>query len=102
MSLVPPDPPVDLFWSVTVYDVDTRALILNDQQIADRSSRMPLKKNDDGSVDIFCAPQAPAGFEQNWTPTVPGRNWFAYFRLYEPRQAYFDRAWPLPDFEPLA
>lgn len=99
---VPPDPPVGLFWSVTVYDVDTRALILNDAKIADRSSRMPLKTNADGSVDIFCGPRAPAGFEQNWIPTVAGRNWFAYFRLYEPQQPYFDRTWPLPDFEPVA
>jgi hypothetical protein len=71
---VPPDPPVRLFWSVTVYDVDTRALILNEQKIADRSSRMDLRMNDDGSVDIHCGPNAPVGFERNWVPTVPGRN----------------------------
>jgi hypothetical protein len=58
---VPPNPPITLFWSVTVYDVDTRALILNDQKIEDRSSRMDLRKNDDGSVDIYCGPKAPAG-----------------------------------------
>jgi hypothetical protein len=96
---VPPNPPVKLFWSVTVYDVDTRALILNEQKIADRSSRMDLRKNDDGSVDIHCGPTAPAGFEKNWIPTVPGKNWFAFFRFYEPTEAYFDRSWPLPDFE---
>jgi hypothetical protein len=96
---VPPDPPIKLFWSVTVYDVDTRALILNDQKIADRSSRMDLRRNDDGSVDIYCGPKAPPGFEKNWIPTVSGKNWFAYFRLYEPTQPYFDRSWPLPDFE---
>jgi hypothetical protein len=96
---VPPDPPIKLFWSVTVYDVATRALILNEQQVADRSSRMDLRENEDGSVDIYCGPQAPAGFEQNWIPTVPGKNWFAYFRLYQPTEAYFDRSWPLPDFE---
>jgi hypothetical protein len=56
-----------------VYDADTRALILNDQKIADRSSRMDLRKNDDGCVDIYCGPKAPAGFEQNWIPTVPGK-----------------------------
>src|SRR5678815_2117865 len=60
---VPPNPPIKLFWSVTVYDADTRALILNEQKIADRSSRMDLRKNDDGSVDIHCGPKAPAGFE---------------------------------------
>jgi len=96
---VPPNPPIKLFWSVTIYDVDTRALILNDQKIADRSSRMDLRRNADGSVDIYCGPKAPAGFEKNWIPTVPGKNWFAYFRLYQPTEAYFDRSWPLPDFQ---
>lgn len=95
---VPPNPPIKLFWSVTLYDVDTRALILNQQKIADRSSRMELRKNADGSVDIHCGPKAPAGFEMNWIPTVPGKNWFAYFRFYQPTEAYFDRSWPLPDF----
>jgi hypothetical protein len=98
---VPPGPPIKLFWSVTLYDVDTRALILNEQKIADRSSRMDLRKNEDGSIDIHCGPKAPAGFEQNWIPTVPGRSWFAYFRFYQPTEAYFDRSWPLPDFERL-
>jgi hypothetical protein len=98
---VPPDPPIKLFWSVTLYDVASRALIRNEQKIADRSSRMDLRKNDDGSIDIYCGPKAPVGFEQNWIPTMPGRNWFAYFRFYQPTEAYFDRSWPLPDFEPL-
>lgn len=96
---VPRDPPIKLFWSVTLYDVDTRALILNEQKIADRSSRMDLRKNADGSVDIYCGPKAPVGFEKNWIPTVPGKNWFSYFRFYQPTEAYFDRSWPLPDFE---
>jgi hypothetical protein len=72
---VPSNAPIRLFWSVTLYDVDTRALILNDQKIADRSSRMDLLKNRDGSVDIYCGPKAQAGFEKNWIPTVPGKNW---------------------------
>lgn len=98
---VPPNAPIKLFWSVTLYDLDTRALILNDQKIADRSSRMDLRENEDGSVDIYVGPKAPAGFEKNWIPTVPGRNWFAYFRFYQPTEAYFDRSWPLPDFEQI-
>jgi hypothetical protein len=96
---VPPNAPIKLFWSVTVYDIDTRALIKNDQKVGDRSSRMDLRKNDDGSIDIYTGPKAPAGFEKNWIPTVPGKNWFAYFRFYNPTEAYFDRSWPLPDFE---
>ena len=96
---VPSNPPAKLFWSVTLYDLDTRSLILNQQKIADRSSRMDLKNNGDGSVDIYCGPKAPEGFEQNWIPTVPGKGWFSYFRLYEPTETYFNASWKLPDFE---
>jgi hypothetical protein len=60
---------------------------------------MDLRKNADDSVDIYCGPKAPADFEKNWIPTVPGKHWFAYCRFYEPTEAYFDRSWPLPDFE---
>jgi hypothetical protein len=56
-----PDAPAEAFWSITVHDVDTRCLIKNDQKIADRSSRMDLLKNADGSVDIYIGPVAPAG-----------------------------------------
>jgi hypothetical protein len=87
------------FWSVTVYDVDTRSPIDNEQQIADRSSRMDLIENDDGSVDIYFGPESPAGKEKNWIPTVSGKGWFAYLRLYAPTEPYFDRSWPLPDIE---
>jgi hypothetical protein len=96
---VPPNAPAKLFWSVTLYDVDTRSLLVNKQKIADRSSRMDLKKNTDGSVDIYCSPIGPAGFEANWIPTVAGKSWFAYFRFYEPTETYFDKSWPLGDFE---
>jgi hypothetical protein len=98
---IPPNAPAKLFWSVTLYDVDTRSLLVNDQKIADCSSRMNLKENSDGSIDIYCGPQAPAGFEANWIPTVAGRSWFCYFRLYEPTETYFDKSWPLGDFEEM-
>lgn len=97
---VPPNAPVKQFWSLTIYEVDTRSLIQNQQQIADRSSRQPdLVKNADGSVDLYVGPTAPKGFEKNWIPSAPGRAWFAYFRLYAPTEAHFDRTWVLPDFE---
>jgi hypothetical protein len=96
---VPPNAPVKQFWSLTLYDVDTRALIQNQEQQADRSSRQPdLVKNADGSVDLYVGPKAPAGFEKNWIPSVPGKAWFPYFRLYGPTEAHFNRTWVLPDF----
>jgi hypothetical protein len=84
-----------------LYDehVDTRCLIRNEQKIADRSSLMDLLINEDGSVDIHIGPDAPKGREKNWIPTVAGRAWFPYFRLYSPKPAFLDRTWVLPDIE---
>ena len=97
---VPADAPAEAFWSLTAYEVSTRTLINNKQGIADRSSRMDLATNKDGSVDIYIGPDEPAGDKaKNWIPTEPGRAWFPYFRLYSPKQAFLDRTWVLPDIE---
>jgi hypothetical protein len=70
---VPPNAPVQQYWSVTAYDRETHALILNMPR-ASRSSQIPeLQKNADGSVDIFFGPKAPAGKESNWVPTDPAQ-----------------------------
>ncbi|HIF30326.1 MAG TPA: DUF1214 domain-containing protein [Planctomycetes bacterium] len=63
------------------------------------SRRADLVVNVDGSIDICVGPKAVVGFEHNWIPSVPGRTWFCYFRLYAPTQVHFDKAWTLPDFE---
>lgn len=91
------NPPAKQFWSMTVYDIDSRCLIDNPQRKADLSSRQDLKKNADGSVDLYFGPTAPKDFESNWVQTVPGKHWFSYFRLYAPTEAYFDKSWKLDD-----
>jgi hypothetical protein len=96
---VPPNVPAKQFWTVTVYDVDTRSIILNKEQIAVRGSRDDLAKNADDSVHLYFAPTAPKGFEKNWIQTVPRRVWFVAFRFYAPLEPYFDKSWPLPDIE---
>jgi hypothetical protein len=97
---VPANVPAETFWSVTAYEVSTRTLINNKYEIADRSSRMDLAMNADGSVDIYFGPDKPAGDKaRNWIPTEAGRAWFPYFRLYSPKQAFLDRTWVLPDIE---
>ena len=50
-------------------------------------------------MDLYIGPKAPAGFEKNWIPTVPGKAWFPYFRLFGPTEAHFNRTWVVPDFE---
>ncbi len=99
---VPADVPAAAFWSLTVYDVATRAPIKNEQVVADKSSRMDLEVNEDGSVTLYVGPDEPEVGTANWIPTVPGKAWFPYFRFYSPTEAYFDRSWILPDIQKAA
>jgi hypothetical protein len=96
---VPANAPVKQFWSVTVYDNDDRCLI-DTGTLPDKSSRMDLDLNANGSATLFFGPKPPEnGPEKNWVKTVPGEGWFTYFRFYAPTQPYFDKTWQLPDIE---
>ena len=99
---VPPNAPVEQYWSVTAYDRQTHALIKNVDRASRASNAAEVKKNPDGSVDIFFGPRAPAGKELNWVPTDPARKFELMFRLYAPTKALFDKAWKLPDVEMVA
>jgi hypothetical protein len=98
---VPPNPPVEQYWSVTAYDRDTHALIRNMPR-ASRSSQIPeLQKNADGSVDLYFGPRAPAGKDSNWVPTDPARKFELMFRAYAPTKGLFEKTWVLPDVEKI-
>lgn len=60
------------FWSATVYDNDTRCLI-NTGELPDKSSRMDLATNGDGSVDLYFGPEPPddAGRRGDWHSFEP-------------------------------
>jgi hypothetical protein len=51
------------------------------------------------SSGLSLGPQAPVGKESNWVKTIPGRGWWAWFRVYGPTEPYYDKSWKLPDFE---
>jgi len=96
---VPANAPVTQYWSATVYDRDTHALVRNMPR-ASRSSQNPeLQRNDDSSVDIYFGPKAPADKESNWVPTSATGRFEVLFRLYGPEKALFDKTWRLPDIE---
>ena len=96
---VPPNVPVSTFWSLTLYDTGTRSMVQNGRNDSALSSYDTLKTNADGSVDLYFAPKAPAGWESNWIETVPGKGFYPMFRFYGPKEPLFDGTWKLPDLE---
>ena len=96
---VPPNAPVEQYWSVTVYDRETHALVRNMDRASRASNVSEVKKNADGSVDIYFGPKAPADKESNWVPTDPTRGFELMFRAYGPQKSFFEKTWKLPDAE---
>jgi hypothetical protein len=76
-------PPVDAFWSLTMYGLD-RFLVanpLNRYGISDRTKG--LQYNADGSLDIYIQHEVPVGKESNWLPT-PAEGCYLSLRAYQP------------------
>ena len=96
---VPAKVPVSQFWSATVYSLETSSFFLNAPNLTLGSLDKDLKKNDDGTVDLYFGPKPPAGQESNWLYTQSGQKWFPWFRLYGPEKAVFDKSFRLPDIE---
>jgi hypothetical protein len=91
---LPPNIPAKNFWSVIVYDNQTRSMLQTDQKAPSVSSQdKGIKTNADGSVDVWFGPKAAAGFEKNWVQTIPGKGWFMILRLYGPLEPWFNKTW---------
>jgi hypothetical protein len=97
---LPPNIPAKQFWSFVLYSSQTRSMLQTDQQFPSTGS---LKKgivvNADKSVDVYFGPKAPAGMENNWVQTVPGKGWNTLFRLYGPLKPWFDKTWRPSEIE---
>ena len=99
VTLPSPIPAGD-FWSLMVYDGQTRSVLETDQKTGGLDSNNPaLKANADGSYTMWFGPQAPKGHEGNWIQTMPAKSFNVLLRLYGPEQPWFDKTWVPGDFE---
>jgi len=91
-------PPVDAFWSVTLYGADS-FFIANPINRYAISSWMPLKKNADGSLDIFVQHNSPGkDKESNWLPSGD-KAFNLTLRMYWPKEkppSILDGSWKPP------
>ena len=88
-------PPVEAFWSVTMYDKDFY-LVPNDinrYAIADYTPG--LKYNDDGSLDIYIQKCPPINHESNWLP-APQDDFNLVLRLYQPSAKILNGTYEVP------
>ena len=99
---LPPNIPAKTFWSLVLYDTQTRSMLQTDQQFPSiGSQKKGVVINPDTSVDVYFAPKAPLGKESNWVQTWPGKGWWVILRLYGPLQPFFDKSWRPSEIEEM-
>lgn len=98
----PPNIPVKNFWSVVVYDAESRSQLRNGEPFPSVSSYTDPQFNEDGSIDFHFGPEAPASGARNWIRTVPGKGWFPLLRFYGPLEPFFDQSWKPDDIVKVA
>ena len=89
-------PPVEAFWSLTMYDEAgfQVANSINRFAIGDRDQ---LKYNPDGSLDLYIQHQSPAPEKEgNWLPSPAKGNLGMVLRLYAPKQQVLEGLWTPP------
>ena len=104
---LPPDIPAARFWSITLYDNETRSMLQTPQRFPRAGSQSyptpAATADDDGSTTITFGPDRPDDApEGNWIQTTEGRGWFPILRLYSPLEPFFDKSWRLSEIEEVS
>jgi hypothetical protein len=96
-------PPVDYFWSITMYALPDRSLVPNAINRYSLGDRTPgLKADADRGLTIWIQHDNPGpDRESNWLPTPAGPFFFAV-RLYGPKAQVLEMRWTLPPLVKLS
>ena len=101
---LPKDIPAARFWSLNVYDNQSRSLLQTDQIYPRAGSQefpSPAARAEaDGSTVVYFSPTQPDGVAPgNWIQTDPEKGWFVILRCYSPLQPFFDKSWRAGEIE---
>jgi len=89
-------PPTDVIWSVSMYDPDG-FYVPNALNRYNLSAWMPLKYNEDGSLDIYIQADSPgADKESNWLPAPASGTFNLVTRIFWPDESVLDHTWQMP------
>jgi hypothetical protein len=94
-------PPVNAFWSLTMYQLPASLLYANPlSRYLINSPMLPsLKRDADGGLTLYIQHESPgADKESNWLP-APGGPFFAVLRLYWPKKPALDGHWNPPPMQ---
>jgi len=97
-------PPVDAFWSLTMYDRSKQLLVANpvDRYLINSAMLTHLRKTEDGNIVLYLQHESPGSeLESNWLP-APGENFYAVMRLYLPRAEALNGTWTPPPIKTLS
>jgi len=92
------------FWSLTLYDNQTRSMLDTPQRYPRAGSQSypspAAEANADGSTTIYFSPSQPEGIARgNWIQTMPNKGWFIILRLYSPLEPFFTKQWRAGEIE---
>ena len=94
-------PPVNAFWSVTMYEMPASLLVANplDRYLINSAMLPSLKTDPDGGLTLHLQHESPGkDRESNWLPAPKGP-FMAAMRLYWPKQEALDGTWKAPPLE---
>ena len=97
-------PPVNAFWSMTLYRLPEQLLTPNPlgRYLINSSMASSLKKDPDGGVTIYIQADSPGkGKESNWLP-APAGPFMVTMRYYWPKPALLDGKWVTPEIQRVA
>jgi len=94
-------PPVNAFWSLTMYELPARLLVANPlNRYLINSPMLPdLKRDADGGVTLYIQHYSPGkDKESNWLP-APSGQFLMFLRLFWPKPEALDGKWKQPPLQ---